>query len=138
MNLTQKKRPLIQGNYFTKSELLINSEILNHELERKMCPFLASLNRSFKSKNHRIRCISIQDFRDTDEIEREMEDHSMIVVFFKEFRIKRPMDAKRFLQCLNAFIRQYKYEILNLGKLDYLLLLPSKYELTTETFESSS
>lgn len=101
-----------------------------------MCPFLTSLNRSLKSKNHRIRCISIQDFRDTDDIEHEMKDHNMIVVFFKEFRIKKPMDAKRFLQCLNAFIRQHKYEILNLGKLDYLLLLPSKYKLATEALET--
>ncbi|MFX0013601.1 MAG: hypothetical protein ACFFB2_10655 [Promethearchaeota archaeon] len=42
------------------------------------------------------------------------------------------MDAKRFLQRLNAFIRQYEYDMLNLGKLDYLLLLPKDYKLTTE------
>ncbi|UCG90569.1 MAG: hypothetical protein JSU57_02240, partial [Candidatus Heimdallarchaeota archaeon] len=76
------------------------------------------------------------DFTDTDDIELEMEHHSLIIVFFKEFRIKKPMRAKRFLQRLNAFIRQYEYDMLNLGKLDYLFLLPKDYELTTEALSS--
>jgi SepF-like predicted cell division protein (DUF552 family) len=92
-----------------------------------MHSLIASINRPFKVKKHRVRCIAIQNYRDTDDIEFEMKDHNLIVVFFKEFKIKKPMDAKRFLQCLNAFIRQYEYNILNLGKLDYFLLLPKDY-----------
>ncbi len=106
-----------------------------------MCPIISNIyegfNRSFRVKKSRVRCISIQDFQDIDEIELEMEYNSLVIVFFKEFRIKRPMDAKRLLQRLNAFIRQYNYDILNLGKLDYFFLLPKKYELTTETLSSS-
>jgi hypothetical protein len=98
-----------------------------------MRPFNTSFTRSFRKQNNKIHCISIQDYRDTDNIEHEMENNTLIVIFFKEFRIKRPMDAKRFLQCLNAFIRQYKYEMLNLGKLDYFLLYPNKYTLATRT-----
>jgi hypothetical protein len=45
--------------------------------------------------------------------------------------MKKPMDAKRFLQRLNVFIKQYEYEILNLGKLDYFFLLPKNYEIST-------
>ncbi|MFX1246166.1 MAG: hypothetical protein ACFFBQ_02125 [Promethearchaeota archaeon] len=101
-----------------------------------MCPIISNIyetfNRSFRTKKNRVRCISVQDFRDTDNIELEMEYGSLIIIFFKVFRIKRPMDAKRFLQRLNAFIRQYEYDMLNLGKLDYLLLLPKDYKLTTE------
>lgn len=105
-----------------------------------MCPIIANIygtfNRSFRIKKNRVRCISIQDFRDTDDIELEMEHQCLIIVFFKEFRIKRPMEAKRFLQRLNAFIRQYEYDMLNLGKLDYFLLLPKDYKLTTEALTS--
>lgn len=101
-----------------------------------MCPLIANLyetlNRSFRAKNDRIRCISVQDFRDTDDIELEMENGSLIIVFFKEFRIKKPMVAKRFLQRLNAFIRQYEYDMLNLGKLDYFFLISKDYKLTTD------
>jgi hypothetical protein len=61
-----------------------------------------------------------------------MEHGSLVIIFYKEFRIKKPMDAKRVLQRLNAFIRQYEYDMLNLGKLDYILLLPKDYKLTTE------
>ncbi len=92
-----------------------------------------SLNRSFKAKNHIVRCISVQDFRDIDEIEMEMQNQKMLIIFFKEFRIKKSIEAKRVLQYLNAFIRQYEFTLLNLGKLDYLLLLPKEYELSTET-----
>ena len=107
-----------------------------------MCPFITSLYESlprpFRPKNsHRIRCISVQDFRDGDDIELEMENGSMILIFFREFRIKRSLDAKRFLQRLNAFTRQYEYEILNLGKLDYFLLIPNDFELTTDALQSS-
>jgi len=109
-------------------------------LEKKMRLSIANIfgtfNRSFRIKKNRIRCISIQDFTDTDDIELEMEHHSLIIVFFKEFRIKQPMRAKRFLQRLNAFIRQYEYDMLNLGKLDYLFLLPKDCELTTKALSS--
>ncbi|MFX1285404.1 MAG: hypothetical protein ACFFB5_17285 [Promethearchaeota archaeon] len=95
-----------------------------------------TFNRSFRINKNRIRCISIKDFTDTDDIELEMEHHSLIIIFFKEFRIKKPIRAKRFLQRLNAFIRQYEYDMLNLGKLDYLLLLPKDYEITTEALSA--
>lgn len=101
-----------------------------------MCALITSIrktvNRSLKIPKNRVRCLSVQNFRDSDEIELEMEHHSLIIIFFKEFRIKRPMDGKRFLQRINALIRQYDYEILNLGKLDYFLLLPEEYRITTE------
>ena len=101
----------------------------------KMCPLLSnlygSLNRSFKMKKNRVRCISIKEFLDSDEIELEMEYNSLIMIFFREFRMKKPVDAKRFLQRLNVFIRQYEYEILNLGKLDYFFLLPKNFEIST-------
>ncbi len=90
------------------------------------------INRTIR-KQQRVRCISIEDFRDMDEIELEMEFNNIIVIFFKEFRIKKPMDGKRALQRLNSLIRQYDYEILNMGKLDYFLLLPHDFEITTET-----
>ncbi len=107
-----------------------------------MCPFISSLygslNRSFKHRNvHRIRCISVHDFQDIDDVEIEMQNNSLIVIFFKEFRIKKPMDAKRLLQRFNAFTRQYEYEILNLGKLDYFLLVPNEFELTNEALQPS-
>ena len=102
-----------------------------------MCPSISgiyeSLNRSFKTKNHKVRCISVQDFRDIDKIEIAMLNQNLIVIFFKEFRIKKSIEAKRVLQYLNAFIRQYEFTLLNLGKLDYLLLLPKQYELSTES-----
>lgn len=107
-----------------------------------MCPFISNVlgafNHSFRIKKNRIRCISIQDFRDTDDIELEMEYKSLIIIFYKEFRIKKPMDAKRVLQRLNAFIRQYEYDMLNLGKLDYIFLLPKDYKLTTEALTAFS
>ncbi len=107
-----------------------------------MRPIIANiygtLSRSFKIKKNRIRCISVQDFRDTDDIELEMEYRSLIIIFFKEFRIKKPMGAKRFLQRLNAFIRQYEYDMLNLGKLDYLFLLPKDYKLTTDALTTAT
>jgi SepF-like predicted cell division protein (DUF552 family) len=107
-----------------------------------MCPFilnvLETFNHSFKTRKNRIRCISIQEFRDTDDIELEMEYGSLIIIFYKEFRIKKPMDAKRVLQRLNAFIRQYEYDMLNLGKLDYIFLLPKKYKLTTDALTAFS
>jgi SepF-like predicted cell division protein (DUF552 family) len=102
-----------------------------------MCPSITgiygSFYRSFKTKNYKVRCISVQNFRDIDEIELEMQNQNIIVIFFKEFRIKKSIEAKRVLQYLNAFIRQYEFTLLNLGKLDYLLLLPKEYELSTET-----
>ncbi|MFX1514996.1 MAG: hypothetical protein ACFFC6_01715 [Promethearchaeota archaeon] len=67
-----------------------------------------------------------------------MEHGSLIIIFYKEFRIKKPMDAKRVLQRLNAFIRQYEYDMLNLGKLDYIFLLPKDYNLTTEALTTFS
>ncbi|MFW9855873.1 MAG: hypothetical protein ACFFFG_12490 [Candidatus Thorarchaeota archaeon] len=91
-----------------------------------------TISRSRK-RNRRFRCISVQDIRDTDDIQLEMMHHSIVVCFFKEFRITRPMDAKRFLQCLNALTRQYEYEMLNLGRLDYFLLVPEGIELTTNS-----
>ena len=101
-----------------------------------MSSFIANirnnLHRQAKGRNQRVRCISIQDIRDTDEIELEMIRHNVIVLFFKEFRITKSLEAKRFLQSLNALIRQYEFEILNLGNLDYLLLLPVSYRITTE------
>lgn len=107
-----------------------------------MRPIIANiygtLSRSFKIEKNRIRCISVQDFRDTDDIELEMEYRSLIIIFFKEFRIKKPMGAKRFLQRLNAFIRQYEYDMLNLGKLDYLFLLPKDYKLTTDALTTAT
>ncbi len=107
-----------------------------------MCPFISNVleafNHSFRTKKDRIRCISIREFRDTDDIELEMEYGSLIIIFYKEFRIKKPMDAKRVLQRLNAFIRQYEYDILNLGKLDYIFLLPRDYKLTTEALTAFS
>jgi len=92
-----------------------------------------NINRSFKTKSRKIHCISIQEFRDIDEIEIEMENQNMVVIFFKEFRIKKSIEAKRVLQYLNAFIRKYEFTILNLGKLDYLLLIPKEYDLSTKT-----
>ncbi|UCG00542.1 MAG: hypothetical protein JSW11_13030 [Candidatus Heimdallarchaeota archaeon] len=107
-----------------------------------MCPSILSVlgtfTHSFKTQKNRIRCISIGEFRDTDDIELEMENGSLIIIFYKEFRIKKPMDAKRVLQRLNAFIRQYEYDMLNLGKLDYIFLLPKDYKLTTETLTTLS
>ena len=107
-----------------------------------MSPFisnvLGTLNHPFRTKKNRIRCISIQEFRETDDIELEMEHGSLVIIFYKEFRIKKPMDAKRVLQRLNAFIRQYEYDMLNLGKLDYIFLLPKDYNLTTEALTSFS
>ncbi|MFX1505458.1 MAG: hypothetical protein ACFFDC_05015 [Promethearchaeota archaeon] len=107
-----------------------------------MSPFisnvLGTLYHPFKTKKNRIRCISIQEFRDTDDIELEMEHGSLVIIFYKEFRIKKPMDAKRVLQRLNAFIRQYEYDMLNLGKLDYIFLLPKDYTLTTEALTAFS
>lgn len=96
-----------------------------------------SFNRSLRTKTNRIRCISVQGFDDIDDIELEMQNKNMIVIFFKEIRIKKSIEAKRILQYLNAFIRQYEYSILNLGKLDYLLLLPNQYELSNEPIHSS-
>jgi len=98
--------------------------------------FYGSLNKSFRSKNQRVRCISITILQDADDIELEMENHGLIVIFFREFRIKHPMEAKRFLQYLNAYIRKYHYSILNLGKFDYFLLLPKEFELTKESLLS--
>ncbi len=101
-----------------------------------MSSFIANirnnLHRQTKGRKQRVRCISVQDIRDTDEIELEMMNHNVIVLFFKEFRITKSLEAKRFLQCLNALIRQYEFEILNLGNLDYLLLLPESYRISTE------
>ncbi len=101
-----------------------------------MSSFIANirnnLHRQTKGRKQRVRCISVQDIRDTDEIELEMIKHNVIVLFFKEFRITKSLEAKRFLQCLNALIRQYEFEILNLGNLDYLLLLPKSYRISTE------
>ena len=103
---------------------------------KKMCPFisnvLGTISHPFRTKKNRIRCISIQEFRETDDIELEMEHESLIIIFYKEFRIKKPMDAKRVLQRLNAFIRQYEYDMLNLGKLDYLFLLPINHGILGE------
>ena len=96
-----------------------------------------SFNRSLKTKIHHVYCISIQEFEDIDDIELEMQNQNMIVIFFKEIRIKKSIEAKRILQYLNAFIRQYEYTILNLGKLDYLLLVPNQYELSTKTIYNS-
>ncbi|MHA2074585.1 MAG: hypothetical protein ACW97X_08190 [Candidatus Hodarchaeales archaeon] len=96
-----------------------------------------SFNRSLRTKTNRVRCISVQDFDDIDEIELEMQNQNMIVIFFKEIRIKKSIEAKRILQYLNAFIRQYEYTILNLGKLDYLILLPNQYELSTNQIYNS-
>ena len=93
-----------------------------------------SINRPFKSKKRRVRCLSIYDFNDCDEIELEMENNSLILIFFREFRIKRPIDAKRIIQRLNALTRQFDYKLLNLNKLDYFILFPKGYELTTEKF----
>ncbi|NHJ02212.1 MAG: hypothetical protein EAX86_08740 [Candidatus Heimdallarchaeota archaeon] len=101
-----------------------------------MTPLISGLYRGINRtirKHQRVRCISIEDFHDMDEIEVEMEFNSIVIIFFKEFRIKKPMDGKRALQRLNALIRQYNYEILNLGKLDYFLLLPQDFEITTES-----
>ncbi|MHA1973397.1 MAG: hypothetical protein ACTSW1_10405 [Candidatus Hodarchaeales archaeon] len=92
--------------------------------------FYGTIHRSLHSNNYRVRCLSISELRDTDEIEREMIKNSLIVLFFRGFRIKNPIDAKRFLQYLNAFIRKYEYSILNLGKFDYFLLLPKEFEIT--------
>ena len=107
-----------------------------------MCPLisnvLGTLTHSFRTKKNRIRCISIGEFRDTDDIELEMENRSLVIIFYKEFRMKKPMDAKRVLQRLNAFIRQYEYDMLNLGKLDYIFLLPKDYQLTTEALTAFS
>jgi hypothetical protein len=93
----------------------------------------SNLHRQLKIKQHRVRCISIQDIRDSDEIELEMINQNLIVIFFREFRITRSLEAKRFLQSLNALIRQYDFEILNLGNLDYLLLLPNTFEISVES-----
>ena len=95
--------------------------------------FRNNLHRQTKGRKYRVRCISVQDIRDTDEIELEMMNNNVIVLFFKEFRITRSLEAKRFLQCINALIRQYEFEILNLGNLDYLLLLPDSYQISTES-----
>ncbi len=92
-----------------------------------------NLHRQFKGKYQRVRCISIQDIRDSDEIELEMMKQNVTVLFFREFRITKSLEAKRFLQSLNALIRQYNYEILNLGNLDYLLLLPESFEISAES-----
>jgi SepF-like predicted cell division protein (DUF552 family) len=94
-----------------------------------------NIHRQFKSRTQRVRCVSIQDIRDTDEIELEMINQNIIVLFFKEFRIHKSLEAKRFLQCLNALIRQYNFEILNLGNLDYLLLLPADFEISADSLE---
>ncbi|MHA2173939.1 MAG: hypothetical protein ACXABI_03870 [Candidatus Hodarchaeales archaeon] len=96
-----------------------------------------NIHKPFKNKNQRVRCISIQDIRDTDEIELEMLNQNMVVLFFREFRIKKSLEAKRFLQCLNALIRQHKFEILNLGNLDYLLLIPSSFKITANSLISN-
>lgn len=92
-----------------------------------------NIHRQIKSRSQRVRCVSVQDIRDTDEIEIEMINQNVIVLFFKEFRIQKSLEAKRFLQCLNALIRQYNFEILNLGNLDYLLLLPSSFEISVDS-----
>lgn len=111
-------------------------------LGKKMTPFISNVlgtfYHPFRPKKNRIRCISIQEFRDTDDIELEIENGSLVIIFYKEFRIKKPMDAKRVLQRLNAFIRQYEYDMLNLGKLDYIFLLPKDYKLTTEALTAFS
>jgi hypothetical protein len=67
-----------------------------------------------------------------------MEHGSLIIVFFKEFRIKKPMAAKRFLQRLNAFIRQYEYDMLNLGKLDYFFLISKNFKISTDALSTVS
>jgi SepF-like predicted cell division protein (DUF552 family) len=107
-----------------------------------MCSFisnvLGTLYHPFRPKINRIRCISIKEFRDTDDIELEMEQGSLVIIFYKEFRIKKPMEAKRVLQRLNAFIRQFEYDMLNLGKLDYIFLLPKDYKLTTDALTTFS
>ena len=92
-----------------------------------------NIHRQIKSRSQRVRCISVRDIRDTDEIEIEMINQNVIIIFFKEFRIQKSLDAKRFLQCLNALIRKYNFEILNMGNLDYLLLLPSSFEISTDS-----
>ena len=101
-----------------------------------MSSFIANIrnniHRQAKGKTQRVRCISVQDIRVSDEIELEMLNRNVIVLFFKEFRITKSLEAKRFLQCLNALIRQHEYEILNLGNLDYLLLLPGSFQISTE------
>ena len=101
-----------------------------------MSSFIANIRnnvyRKSKGRKQRVRCISVQDIRDSDEIELEMMSNNVIVLFFKEFRITKSLEAKRFLQCLNALIRQYEFEILNLGNLDYLLLMPESYSISTE------
>ena len=101
-----------------------------------MSSFIANIRnniqRQSKGKKQRVRCISVQDIRDTDEIELEMMNNNVIVLFFKEFRITKSLEAKRFLQCLNALIRKYEFEILNLGNLDYLLLMPESFRISTE------
>ena len=106
-----------------------------------MSSLLSNIRNNFqkqlKNKYQRVRCISIQDIRDTDEIEMEMLNQNITIVFFREFRIKKSLEAKRFLQCLNALIRQHDYEILNLGNLDYLLLMPSSFEITTNSLFTS-
>ena len=52
----------------------------------------------------RIRCISINTFADSDEIEMEMERNNFVIIFFKEYRFKKPKVAKRFIQRLNDLI----------------------------------
>lgn len=80
-----------------------------------------------RTVSSQVACITASDLLDIGLIEEYMESLSILVVFVREIRSKRPMEAKRFLQRIKSLVRKFDYSILTLGKIDYILMVPSEY-----------